>query len=158
MNAIHFTGGNFPNNPNISIIEKIMSAGRALIKGYDENNYLEKIGLVCTVRPYVQVPHQDFDRSGEQRGVIIHCPLCEEGIWLYVWKENQNKLPKEYQLLHIPFGSMLILDVDVWHGGIMGSPGNVRFHATIFPKYDSTTHAQLVYRKSGNKQQYKKSR
>lgn len=150
----HFTGGGYRNNIHMFVMDKIMSAGRSIIRNYHPDLYSEKLGLVCTIWPYVQVPHQDFDRRGAARGVILHLPLCEEGAYIYVWKSKRNQTPKEYQLLYIPFGSMLVLDGDVWHGGIVGSPGNVRFHAAILPIADITISDQLVYR-PGNKQWYR---
>ena len=47
-------------------------------------------------------------------------------------------------MLFLPFGSMLVLDGDVGHGGIVGSPGNVRFHAAIIPTKDAKVQAELV--------------
>ena len=151
----HFTGGGFPNNINVSIMDKIMSAGRSVISHYDPDYYTEKVGLVCTIRPYVQVPHQDFDHCSDVRGVILHAPLCEEGSYIYVWKSKCRHMPTERELLYIPFGSMLVLDGNVWHGGIVGSPGNVRFHAAILPTVDTTMSDQLVYC-HGDKQWYRK--
>ena len=151
----HFAGGGFRNNMHMHVINMIMRAARSFLPGdYDPKHYTEKVGLVCTIRPYVQVPHQDFNRGTEARGAIVHLPLCDEGAYLYVWKSKRNQTPKEHQLLHIPFGSMLVLDGDVWHGGIVGSPGNVRFHAAILPIVDTTVSDQLVYR-PGCKQWYR---
>ena len=64
---------------------------------------------------------------------------------MYIWKENYNKAPKEYQLLHIPFGSVLVLDGRAVHGGIAGSPGNMRFHSAIILRCDIDVSAKLEY-------------
>ena len=149
--ASHYIGGNFVNNPLMEIINTIMSAACSMIPDYTPSRYEEKVGLVCTIKPYVQVPHLDFDRNGTERGIIIHAPLCEEGSWIYIWKANTRSTPKQKQMLFLPFGSMLVLDGDVWHWGIFGSPGNVRFHAAIIPTKDAKVKAELVY-KPGDKQ------
>ena len=149
----HFTGGGFPNNINVLIMDKIMSAGRSVISHYDPYYYTEKVGLVFTIHPYVQVLHQDFDRRSDARGVILHAPLCEEGSCIYACKSKRSQMPRESELLYITFGSMLVLDRNVWQGGIVGSPGNVRFHAAILPTVDTTMSNQLVYC-HGDKQLY----
>ena len=48
-------------------------------------------------------------------------------------------------MVHIPFGSMLVLRSDVWHGGIVGGKGNLRFHAAIMARNDLMETDQLVY-------------
>ena len=65
MQSNHFTGGGFPNNINVSIVDKIMSACCSVISHYDPDYYTEKVGLVCTICPYVQVLHQDFDHRSD---------------------------------------------------------------------------------------------
>ena len=40
-------------------------------------------------------------------------------------------------MIHIPFGSMIVVRSDVWHGGILGVKGNMRFHAAIIVHEDS---------------------
>ena len=48
-------------------------------------------------------------------------------------------------MIHIPFGSMLVARSDVWHGGILGGKGNIRFHATMTVHEDSKDTDELVY-------------
>ena len=48
-------------------------------------------------------------------------------------------------MIHIPFGSMLVVRSDVWHGGILGGKGNMRFHAAIIVHEDSKEKDELVY-------------
>ena len=48
-------------------------------------------------------------------------------------------------MVHIPFGSLLVLRNDVWHGGVVGGKGNLRFHVAIIHKPDMTSTEQLVY-------------
>ena len=145
MPVNHYLGENFPNNPNLSTIEEVMSAGRLLINDYDERNYVGKAGLVCTVRSYVQVLHTYFGKTGKQKGVVLHAPLCKDGLLIYIWKEKHNRAPKEYQLLHIPFGSILVLDGRVVHGDIVGSPGNVHFHVKIILRCNVDISDKLEY-------------
>ena len=48
-------------------------------------------------------------------------------------------------MLFIAFVSMVVLDGDLWHGGIVRSPGKVRFHADIIPTADAKAQAELAY-------------
>ena len=64
-------------------------------------------------------------------------------------------MPRERELLYIRFGSMLVLHGNVWHGGIVGSLGSVRFHAAILPAVNTTMSDDLVYR-HGDTQFYRK--
>ena len=57
-------------------------------------------------------------------------PTCKHGMYLYIWDVDAPGLKKT--LLHIPFGSFLVLRDDVWHGGIIGGEGNIRVHGGIF--------------------------
>ena len=45
----NFTGGDFPNNINVSIMDKIMSASCSASRHYDPDYHAEKVGLVCTI-------------------------------------------------------------------------------------------------------------
>ena len=49
------------------------------------------------------------------------------------------------ELVKIPFGSCLILRDDVWHGGIVGGVGNIRFHGAIVAKGDAASTDRLAY-------------
>ena len=40
---------------------------------------------------------------------------------------------------------MLVLRNDVWHGGIVGGKGNIRFHAAILVSDDIPDHTMLHY-------------
>ena len=57
----HFTGGGFWNNIHMFVTDKIISAGHSIIRNYHPGLYIEKVGLVCTIWPYVQVPRLNFD-------------------------------------------------------------------------------------------------
>ena len=50
-----------------------------------------------------------------------------------------------HELVKIPFGRCLILRDDVWHGGIVGGVGNIRFHGAIVAKGDAATADHLMY-------------
>ena len=53
-------------------------------------------------------------------------------MWLYVYGElNDGK----YELLHIPFGTLLVSRNDVWHEGFCGHVGNLHLHANIWPMH-----------------------
>ena len=105
-----------------------------------EGKYLADPGAVLTVKPFAQPPHRDmqgFDRKDDWQQsyfpFILHLPLCEEGMFLNVWHMPHDESVAPYQL-HIPFGTFVLLRVDVVHGGVLGSPGNVRLHVAFRTK------------------------
>jgi hypothetical protein len=75
---------------------------------------------------YHQRAHIDMDNWG----IIIHMPLCREGMMLYVWPEN-NKRMSTGQYIHVPFGSFLAMPAHTVHSGVYGSDGNIQFHLLI---------------------------
>ena len=48
-------------------------------------------------------------------------------------------------MIYIPFDSMLVVRSDVWHGGLLGEKGKMRFHAAIIVHEDSKEKDELVY-------------
>ena len=46
--------------------------------------------------------------------------------------------------MNIPFGSMLVVRSDLWHGEILGGKGNMRLHAAIIVHEYSKEKDQLV--------------
>ena len=60
-------------------------------------------------------------------------------------------MPREQQLLFIPSGSMLILEVEAWNGGIVGSPIIVHFIEAIILMVAATFMDELVYRGGSKK-------
>ena len=48
-------------------------------------------------------------------------------------------------LVKIPFGSILILREDVWHGGLIGGVGNVRLHGAIIANEHILSTKNLKY-------------
>ena len=104
---------------------------------------MDMVGYVVMYEDYIQSPHLDIN-SSNLYSFIIHVPLCIEGSWIYVW-ERGDGFSVNRDMVHIPFGSMLVLRSDVWHGGIVGGKGNLRFHAAIMARDDLTSDDQLVY-------------
>ena len=51
----------------------------------------------------------------------------------------------EHEMIHIPFGSMLVLRSDVWQGVLVGGKGNLRFHAAIMSRDDMLDTDRLSY-------------
>lgn len=118
---------------------------RSLIKAATSSLPLKSDGyqadpaFLLTMLEYPQPPHRDM--QGYDNGedwlhhfcpFILHLPLCEEGMYLNVWEEPNNKNVAPLRI-HIPFGTYLLLRVDVVHGGVFGSPGNVRLHIAFRP-------------------------
>ena len=95
-------------------------------------------GFVMTLHELCQNPHRDFKGhsklellAGEEHLVgclssVLHLPLCEEGMQLNIWPED--KKGEKPIRIDIPFGTFLVARVDVVHGGVFGSSGNVRLH------------------------------
>ena len=64
---------------------------------------------------------------------ILHLPLCEEGLYLNIW-ENPDDDSVPPLRIYVPFGAFLVLRMDVVHGGVFGSSGNVHLHIAFRPK------------------------
>jgi hypothetical protein len=117
------------------------------------NGALEIHGFcIETVEPAHQRGHIDHALSYEvdKRSFVGHMPLDQEGIVLRL--ENissgmrQCLLQKEANLvdkfevvdhilyIHVPFGSILVIDDRTFHGGHYGSPGVKRFHFVVSPR------------------------
>ena len=124
-------GGKGKYNPIISIIHHILNVFKKNVPGYDADTHAEKIGVVLTMRDYVQVPHLDIDHLSEKdnHSWVYPYPLCHEGSRIYILR-NVMGCKAEF-LVKIPFRSILILREDVWHGGLIGGIGNVRLHSAI---------------------------
>jgi hypothetical protein len=84
-------------------------------------------GCVITAQPYHQRAHLDMDTWG----CIIHIPLCREGMMVLVWPKGSRQT--NGRMVHVPFGTYLVLPSFVVHAGVYGNPGNLRFHMVIRP-------------------------
>ena len=136
-------GGKESSNSIIHTIEYILQAVKDKMPGYSITMYQEMVGYIVTYEDYIQTPHLDISSSSVY-SYIIHVPLCINGAWIYVW-ERGDGITINREMIHIPFGSMLVLRSDVWHGGIVGGKGNLRFHAAIMARDDLMSTDQLVY-------------
>ena len=98
--------------------------------------YTSLCSLIETDKAGHQAAHVDdkgcTKKEEKYRPFILHHPLCEEGPTLQVWLPNESGTYSP-QLMHIPFGTALLLRGDVYHGGCYGSKGNIRFHAHFTP-------------------------
>ena len=92
--------------------------------------------LIETDKAGHQAPHVDdkgcLQKNKSYRPFILHHPLCEEGSSLQIWLPNK-KGSHSPTLVHIPFGTALVLRGDVYHAGSYGNKGNLRFHAHLTP-------------------------
>jgi hypothetical protein len=64
---------------------------------------------------------------------VMDMPLSQEGAWLRVVKSRPEEKTFYMHLVHCPFGSFILRSGSLLHGGHLGSPGNMRFHALIAP-------------------------
>ena len=138
-------GGKDSSNSILFTIEYILKVVKNRIPFHADcrSQYLDLVGFIVTYEDYVQTPHLDIN-SHKLFSFIIHVPLCITGAWIYLW-ERDGSVNVKREMIHIPFGSMLVLRSDVWHGGIVGGKGNLRFHAAIMVKDDMLDHDNLVY-------------
>ena len=83
-------------------------------------------GCVMTESAYDQRAHLDTSSWG----IIVHMPLCEEGLMIYIWPEDYSRT-NAGKYIHVPFGSFLALPAHSVHSGVYGNSGNIRFHMTI---------------------------
>ena len=140
-------GGQHGSNLIITTIKTILASVKTQIPAFatNKNLYTEKVGVVMTYQDYVQSPHQDidYDENGPH-SFIIHVPLCERGAWIYLWQLGGG-VNLNHDMIHIPCGSLLVLRDDVWHGGIVGGKGNIRFHAAILVRDNIAVKEHLIY-------------
>jgi hypothetical protein len=96
-------------------------------------------GCVITELAYNQRAHVDMDCWG----IIVHMPLCEEGMMICIWpKDNSRKSSGKF--IHLPFGSFLALPAHTVHSGIYGNKGNIRFHMLIRERENNWLADKLV--------------
>ena len=141
------SGGNWKDNSVIkshvkSIIDNFLlqivkGANELLGLTDDQHEYTTMIpGFVETVKPMNQLLHLDSKKvihDDPYHTLIIHIPLSVEGMWLRLaqikMKDNNKKL--NHGMIHIPFGSGIVLPCTQYHAGHFGSKGNFCFHAVI---------------------------
>jgi hypothetical protein len=95
-------------------------------------------GVVYTEAPYAQAAHLDFDeteQTSDKKSWILHMPLQRDGLLLSVWdppvKNTQDEYIGTHEHIYVPFGAYIALRSDVLHSGVLGAPGNVRFHMIL---------------------------
>ena len=80
--------------------------------------------------------------DGPYATLIVHMPLSLEGSWLRIAKyyetgltgDNDEQLKLKHKIIHIPFGSGVILPVTQLHAGHYGTENNIRYHAILSKK------------------------
>ena len=142
-NASHVNESDWRDNPLLDptsslLLDAYMSSLSAAISSATgwKIQYNTLCSLIETEKAGHQAPHVDdkgcFEKEEHFKPYILHHPLCEEGSSLQIWLPN-NKGSHSPTLVHIPFGTALILRGDVYHAGSYGNPGNLRFHAHLSP-------------------------
>ena len=103
-----------------------------------------------------QAPHFDFPNfktlclDEEKLPLIVHVPLCKEGMLLQIWPTTflpsgkTVKLEKPF-FQYIAFGDALVLRADVAHAGCYGSAGNTRMHMVIKDESCSLKSNKLMF-------------
>ena len=137
-------GGNWMDHPNTSSTNNIFLNNFMMKVGIGLNKYFNKdINFLITTPGFVQttIPtHQElhidtknvnFEEPGHS--YILHVPLDTEGMHLRLGKINK-KSELNHGLIHIPFGSGILLHYTQLHAGHYGNPSNFRFHAVISDK------------------------
>jgi hypothetical protein len=67
-------------------------------------------GCVITEMAYDQRAHVDMDSWG----IIVHMPLCEEGMMIFLWPNDKSRKATG-KFMHLPFGSFLALPAHTVH-------------------------------------------
>ena len=104
-------------------------------------------GFVQTTIPSHQDLHLDrtdvnFETPGHS--YILHVPLDVEGMQLRLGKlDDQSRL--NHGLIHIPFGSGIILHYTQLHAGHYGSPRNFRFHAVFSEEHWNSNYLMQLH-------------
>ena len=83
-------------------------------------------GFVFTKQAYHQ--HMHLDENSKHPIFIVHFPLCRDGLFLRIAKSKNDR---NFQAIHVPFGSFLVLPASVYHSGVYGKSGNYRLHIAI---------------------------
>ena len=138
-------GGNWKDHPHTSSTINIVLSNFMMKVGLGLNNYFKENcnthidfitmtpGFVQTTSPTHQHLHLDtkdvnFNKAGHS--FILHVPLEVEGMHLRLGKFNE-KSQLNHGLIHIPFGSGILLHLTQLHAGHYGNPNNFRFHAVL---------------------------
>ena len=98
-------------------------------------------GIVKTGHAQNQVLHLDSmnpDYDDPYSELIVHIPMEQEGQWLRTGKEVLNEdgevVKLIHKMIHIPFGSGVLLPMTQLHAGHYGVFANTRFHCIISTK------------------------
>ena len=152
-NASHTNESDWQDNPLLDptaslLLDAYMTSLSTAISSSTQWNvkYKTLCGLIETGKAGHQSPHVDdkgcVEKEEHLRPFILHHPLCEEGSSLQIWLPN-NKGTHSPTLLHVPFGTALLLRGDVYHAGCYGTTGNLRFHACFTPLQGSAEGREL---------------
>jgi hypothetical protein len=72
-------------------------------------------------------------------------PLSEEGSWIRVAIPDPGEKMFVMEWVFVPYGSILIRSLALYHGGHYGSPGNTRFHGMFTVKGAAAEQSKLSY-------------
>ena len=95
-------------------------------------------GCIMTELAYDQRAHIDMSCWS----IIVHMPLCEEGLMLYIWpQDNTRKKTGKYTRTICSF---LALPSHSVHLGVYGHPGNIRLRMLIRQRDNIWTVDKLI--------------
>ena len=136
--------GNWTDHPKTSSTNIIFLNNFMTKVNIGLNTYFKKdIKFIITTPGFVQttipthqelhldtknVTFEDFEEPGHS--YILHVPLDTEGMHLRLGQIN-NKSELNHGLIHIPFGSGILLHKTQLHAGHYRNPKNFRFHAVF---------------------------
>ena len=78
-------------------------------------------------------------------GYVVDMPMSQEGSWIRLAIPDEKKKTFVMHWVYIPYGSMLIRSMSVFHSGHYGSPGNCRYHATFTVGNTTLDSSKLLY-------------
>jgi hypothetical protein len=78
-------------------------------------------------------------------GYVIDLPLSQEGSWIRLAIPDKHTKTFVLHWVYIPYGSMLIRSLAVFHSGHYGRPGNCRYHATFTVGNTTVDASQILY-------------
>ena len=112
--------GKDQSNSIIFIIDYILKAVKDRISEHAtcRYQYVNLVGFGVTYEDYFQTPHLDI-LSFKLYSFIIHVPLYING-GLICSCETGHCVNVNGEMIHIPFCSVLVLRIDVLHGGTVG--------------------------------------
>ena len=143
-NVLHYFHQKKTNEVQDGVLYDIFNKIIAALKEVTRNDFTYEYhipGFIQTISVTHQKLHLDdkiTNLDQDEEAFILHIPMDVEGMQLRMGKvhqkSDQQSAKLEHKLVHIPFGSGVLIPVTQLHAGHYGKENNFRFHAVISNK------------------------